>query len=190
MDFLRQTFLEQPFLVYLTAGMAELVTVAIYNKTRAPRARLMLALWPALALAVGLLAAAVETDHEKVRAVWDDVEATIAKSDVARLMSRVSDRFSAADLDKDGLRKLAEQAARRLPEGMLEFRNFRVEEAEAGRMTIGITAVCRPMQTSRWHVVFAREPDGQWRMLSAECVKPRGLNLRRAVAALKTATSL
>jgi predicted protein tyrosine phosphatase len=189
MDFLRQTFLEQPFLVYLTSGMAELVTVAIYNKTRAPRARLMLMLWPVLAIAVGLLAAAVETDHEKVRVAWDDVEVAIAESDVARLMSRVSDRFSVTRLNKDDLRDLAEEAGRRLPDGMLGFRNFNVEEAEAGQMTIGITAVCRPLQVSRWHVVFVCDPDGRWRMLSAECVKPRSLNLRQAVAALKAMTN-
>lgn len=191
MDVLREVFLESPVIVYLTAGLAELVTVGIWRQTRAPRARVMLAVWPALALAAGLVAHAVVTDREKVRATWDEIAAAIEASDVDRLMGNVADDFASKGLDRAALEALAKEAALHLAPRTLTIGQVAVDAVTPEAATVTLTAsYARSAQRTRWSLTFAPQADGAWRLTGVECTEPADLDLRQAVNLLKQARSL
>ena len=192
MEFLEHTFLEAPFLVYITTGLAELITVAIWQKTRAKRVLVMLVLWPAIAIAVAALAAAVQTDREKVHAAWTGIDQAIQAQDTARLMRNVAPDFQSTGLDRDGLERLAEQARAAMAPGSLKLSRLVIERIEGSQATATVIASYAhsgsPRAATEWALTFSPQPDVAWRLEGVACRKPRNLNLRSAVSQLKQIT--
>jgi len=186
MEFLKHTFLEAPFLVFITTGMAELVTVAVWQKTHARRVLVMLVVWPCVAVAVALLAAAVQTDREKITATWLDIESAIEAEDTDRLMRGIAEDFSSGGLDHEALRRLADEARTVMAPGAVRFDGFTLHEIADGKATATVRAVyIRGGYPTDWTLTFAAQPDGAWRLAGAECRRPATLKLRAAVNQLK-----
>ena len=191
MEFIRATLFESPLLIYMGLALAAMVTLAIWHQTRAPRARTMLGVWVALAGAVALTAALVQTDRERVLASWGGIEAAVAESDVEGVMAGISDGFSTEGIDKAAFRKLV-TAGRRLMGGSgVSFRGFTVEGIEKGRAEATVTAVFWPTQSvTQWQLTFVGDADGRWRIRSVDCTDPYDLTLRRAMSAVSSARGL
>lgn len=187
MDFIRETLFESPLIIYMALGLAEIVTLAIWHQTRAPRTLLMLLLWPALAAGAALTAALVETDREQVQAAWSGIETAVAESNVEAMMEGVSDSFSTEGIDKPAFGRFVAAARQLMGANGVGFRGFTVERLETARAVTRVTAFYWPTKTyTEWQLVFVREA-GRWRMQSAVCTQPRDLSLRHAMSIVSSA---
>ena len=152
--------------------------------TRAP-----CCLWPLLAIVAAIVAAAVETDREKVHSAWRDIEAAIDARDAARFMTHVADDFSSDRIDRAELDQLAKEASAELVDGRVNVRGFTIETLEAGKATTRFTASYEQgRQTSPWtdwQLTFAAGADGRWRLTGATCTAPRDLDIKGAIRQLK-----
>jgi len=188
MELLKNIFLEQPLPFYLVAGLAELITFAVWFSLRSRRTRILLAIWPAVALLAGSLAWLVETDREKVQACWAGIRAGIETRDAARVMANIAGDFRGDGLDKARLGILAESALPLLKKDEVAFQDFRIEDLTANyaktTLVVNYNGLGHPFP-SQWEVLLAPQPDGRWRVTSARCLQPSDLDLTGAANALR-----
>ena len=181
---MQRILFESPVTVYLMAGLAELITAAVWQRTRARRARVMLIVWPALAVGVGILAAAVTTDREKVEATWQRLTKAVNSGDAQGVMACIAEDFSADGMGKDELGEQVERAAQVLRPDEIQFLGHRIERLDDRSAEITITAIYRGVRgagRTRWSITFGPAADGAWRTTGASCLEPSSLTLRGAL---------
>ena len=180
---LKYLFLESPIGIYVLAGIAELITIAVWQNRRGRVALYLMAFWLVLAVGVGILAGTVDTGREKVRASWNGVRQAIKDRKVDGLMKHIADDFVSSGENKAQLGALAGQAFK--TNGPEDVSIGGGSLKEVGDTLIEVTVIARYVPArgypTRWLVTFKEQADGSWRIAAAQCLEPRGLTIRRAV---------
>jgi hypothetical protein len=190
MELLKHVLFEDPLLAYIVMAIATLITAAMWYRTRSRRSRILLAVWPLVAVAVGLLAALVETDREKVDRTWRQVDAAIVARDDIAAMRNIAEDFSADGFDKVELRKLAQfcNTALRPDEITTWFFTIKEIDGRSARATVAVfyNGSVHPFRTD-WELTFTPQRDGEWRISKAKCLAPEQFTLQAASSALRQA---
>ena len=179
---LTHLFLDDPWLIYFLLGLAELITLLVWWRRRTRRTAWLLAVWLAAAVAVGLLAWAVDTPTKKVTRTWAGIVAGIKQDDAKRVLDGIAENFSSARLTKADLAKMAPHVLPLYKGDALKFESFEIKEIR-GRTALAETAVTAQALPVRmvWQLKFGPEADGKvWRLTEATCIQPQGLTLREA----------
>jgi len=180
---LKYLFLESPIWIYVLAGIAELITIAVWQNRRSRLALYLMAFWLVLAVGVGILAGTVDTGREKVQVAWDGVRQAIKVRKVDGLMKHIADDFVSDRQNKAQLRALAEQAFK--TNGPEDVSIGGGSLNEVGDALIEVTVMARYLPArgypTHWLVTFKNQADGSWRIAAAQCLEPRGLTIRTAV---------
>ena len=180
---LKYLFRESPLWIYVLAGIAELITIAIWQSRRSRVALYLMAFWLVLAVGVGIMAAAIDTNGEKVRTAWDGARQAIEDRKVDGLMKHIADDFVGDGENKAQLGALAGQAFK--TNGPEDVSIGGGSLKEVGDTLIEVTVVARYLPArgylTRWLVTFKEQTDGSWQIAAARCLEPRGLTVRAAV---------
>ncbi|MGB2754270.1 MAG: hypothetical protein WBE00_04085, partial [Phycisphaerae bacterium] len=96
MDILKHLFLEDPLSLWIGLALAEIVTLIVWWQSRSRRAAIGLVAFPAAALAVGLVAWAVETDYERLVRTLEVMGRAADTGDAEALIERVSPEYQPA----------------------------------------------------------------------------------------------
>jgi hypothetical protein len=179
-------FLESPIWIYVLAGIAELITIAVWQNRRGRVALYLMAFWLVFAVCVGILAGTVDTGREKVQVAWDGVRQAIKDRKVDGLMKHIEDDFVSDGENKAQLRTLAGQAFK--TNGPEDVSIGGGSLNEVGDTLIEVTVMARYLPArgypTRWLVTFKEQADGSWQIAAARCLEPRGLTVRAAVQKL------
>jgi len=179
MDILRHLFLEDPLSLWIGLALAELVTFLVWWQSRSRRSAIGLAALPAAAIAVGLLAWAVETDFERLMRTLDVMASAVDSGDAEAFIERISPDYQNGRARREDLAAVVR----------LSLRHVRAKAAtptilwEDGRAVVRQTYLFRPAPGSRfdagqpfrdveWEGVFLPDADGEWRLRSAVATRP------------------
>ena len=179
---LTHLFLDDPWLVYFLLGLAELITLLVWRVRRTRRTAWLLAVWPVVAVAVGLLAWAVDTPTKKVTRTWGGIVAGIKQDDARKVLDGLAEDFSSARLTKADLAKMAPHVLPLYKGDALKFESFEIKEVHGRTATAEavVTVQTIPLRTV-WQLKFGSQADGKvWRLTEATCLQPQGLTLREA----------
>jgi len=183
---LEYLFLESPIWIYVLAGIAELITIAIWQSRRSRATLYLMPFWLAFAVGVGIMAGAIDTNGEKVRASWNDVRQAIKVRKVDGLMKHIADDFVSDGENKAQLRALAGQAFKTNGPEDVSIGGGSLNEVDDTQIELTVVARYLPARgyPTRWLVTFKEQADGSWQIAAARCLEPRGLTVRAAVSKL------
>jgi hypothetical protein len=186
MDILKHLFLEDPLSLWIGLALAEIVTLIVWRQSRSRRAAVGLAAFPAAAIAVGLLAWAVETDYERLVRTLDVMARAVDTGDAEALIERVSPDYQPASPRGVNGRARREDLAAVVRLGLRHVRATAATPTiqwEDGRAVVRQTYLFRPAPGSRfdagqafrdvvWEGVFQPDADREWRLRSAAAIRP------------------
>jgi len=197
MDILKHLFLEDPLSLWIGLALAEIVTLIVWWQSRSRRAAIGLVAFPAAALAVGLVAWAVETDYERLVRTLDVMARAADTGDAEALLERISPEYQpaspAGSTGREAWRPRGVNGRARREDlaavVRLGFRHVRATAAtptirwEDGRAVVRQTYLFRPAPGSRfaanqafrdvvWEGVFGPDADREWRLRSAVAIRP------------------
>jgi hypothetical protein len=179
MDILKHLFLEDPLSLWIGLALAEIVTLFVWWQGRSRRSAIGLAAFPAAAIAVGLLAWAVQTDYERLVQSLEVMARAVDTGDAETLIERVSPEYQNGRARREDLAAVVR----------LGLRHVRATAAtptiqwEDGRAVVRQTYLFRPAPGSRfdagqpfrdvvWEGVFQPDADREWRLRSAVAIRP------------------
>ena len=179
MDILKHLFLENPLSLWIGLALAEIVTLIVWWQSRSRRAAIGLAALPAAAIAVGLLAWAVQTDDERLVRTLDVMGRAADTGDAEALIERISPDYQNGRARREDLAAVVR----------LGLRHVRATAAtptiqwEDGRAVVRQTYLFRPAPGSRfdagqpfrdvvWEGVFQPDAEREWRLRSAVALRP------------------
>jgi hypothetical protein len=179
MDILKHLFLENPLSLWIALALAEIVTLIVWWQSRSRRAAIGLAAFPAAAIAVGLLAWAVETDYERLVRTLDVMAKAADTGDAETFIERVSPDYQNGRARREDL-AAAVQLGLRHVRATADTPTIRWED---GRAVVRQTYLFRPAPGSRfaanqafqdvvWEGVFQPDADREWRLRSAVALRP------------------
>ena len=179
MDILKHLFLENPLSLWIGLALAEIVTLLVWWQSRSRRAAIGLAAFPAAALAVGLLAWAVQTDYERLLRTLEVMGRAADTGDAEALIERVSPDYQNGRARREdlaaavrlGLRHVRATAATptiQWEDGRAVVRQTYLFRPAPGRATIGGQEALQVL----WEGVFAPDADREWRLRSAVAIRP------------------
>jgi hypothetical protein len=194
MDTVSFLVFEDPLTLWVILGLAEVVALVIWRRTRSRRAATVLVALPAAAVLLGLLALVVETDREAVLRSIGVMDRAVAAGDADAFLSRVSADYRTSDGGKDALAAAVRLglarvratpsapvlAPERTPQGERRFRvtqDYRFEPAPGSQ-----TPILPAWQRVTWEGEFQRDPDGEWRLVAATAVRPERFTAEEAAA--------
>ncbi len=181
---LSRLFLEEPWLVLFLLGLAEVITLLVWRVRRTRRAAWMLAVWPAVAVAVGVgvLAWAVDTPTKKVTRTWEGMVAAIKQNDSKKVLEGIAENFTSGRITKPYLTLMAPHVLPQYKGEALTFVSFEIKEVRDRTATAETVVIVQaaPLRMV-WELKFGPEADGVWRMTEATCVQPDGIMLRDAM---------
>jgi hypothetical protein len=182
MTMLSRLFVDEPWLVFFLLGLAEVVTLLVWRMRRTRRTAWLLAVWPAAAVGVGVLAWAVDTPTKKVTRTWAEIVVGIKQNDTKKALAGIAEDFSSGRLSKADLARMAPQVLPRYKGEALRFESFEIKEVRDRTATAEtvVTVQAVPMRMV-WELKFGPEADGVWRLREATCVQPEGVTLREAM---------
>jgi hypothetical protein len=174
-------FVDDPWLIYFLLGLAEVITLLVWWRRRTRRTAWLLAVWPAMAVAVGVLAWAVDTPTKNVTRTWAGIVAGIKQDDARKALAGIAEDFSSVRLTKSDLAKMAPHVLPLYKGESLKFESFEIKEIR-GRTATAETAVTAQALPVRmvWQLKFGPQADGVWRLTEATCLQPEGITLRDA----------
>jgi len=184
---------ENPITLWVVLGVIEIAALAVWQRTRSRRAVKVLVAMPAIAVAVGILSAAVATDYESVLRTIGAMDRAVVTGNADAFLAEVSSDYGSGAGDKAALAaavrlglasvRAAPSAAvlRRetTPEGEPRFRatqDYRLRPAPGSEMPIPPEWQC-----VTWEGEFRRDADGRWRLIAAVSVHPERLRAEEAV---------
>jgi hypothetical protein len=179
MDILRHLFLQNPLNLWIALGLAEIVTLIVWWQSRSRRAAIGLAAFPAAAIAVGLLAWAVETDYERLVRTLDVMARAADTGDAEAIIERVSPDYQNGRAQREDLAAAVRLGLRHV-RATADTPTIRWEN---GWAIVRQTYLFRPAPESRfaagqafrdvvWEGVFGPDADREWRLRSAVAIRP------------------
>jgi len=188
MDMLRHVLLENPLTLLIVLGVAEILALVAWRRTRSRRATAAAIALPAAALLVGLLALAVETDYERLMRTVETMARAADSGDAEAFIDRISPDYANRGARREDLaavvrtglacvRASADQPTLRWEDGRAV-----VQQTWDFRPAPGRPIVVEGQQRVRvlWEGVFAPDGDGEWRLRSAMALKPKRLTPEEA----------
>jgi len=194
MDTLTYLFFEDPTTLWILLGLAELIALILWAQTHSRRAVTALILFPVVAVLLGLLDFAVETDREAVLRSIATMDRAAAAGDAEAVIERISPDYRTDRFNKDAL-------AAAVRAGLSQVRvepsvpTLRKESAPAGTTVFRVTETYRfqPAPGSRmdvspewenvtWEATFKKDKDGQWRLASAMAIRPVQMTAEEAAS--------
>ena len=186
MDILKHLFLENPLSLWIGLALAEIVTLIVWWQSRSRRAAIGLAAFPAAALAVGLVAWAVQTDYERLVRTLEVMARAADTGDAEALIERISPEYQPASPRGVNGRARREDLAAVVRLGLRHVRATAATPTiqwEDGRAVVRQTYLFRPAPGSRfdagqpfrdvvWEGVFQPDADREWRLRSAVAIRP------------------
>ena len=188
MDILRHVFLENPLSLWGVLGVAEVVALVAWSRTRSRRATATAIAFPAAAVLVGLLAWGIETDYERLMRTLDVMARAADAGDAEAFLERVSPEYE----NRGARREDLEPVVRRGLECVRAKADAPTLRWEDGRAVVrqiwdfrpapGRPSVVEGQQAVRvlWEGVFAADSDGEWRLRSATALRPKHLTPEEA----------
>ncbi len=192
MDILRHLFLENPLGLWIVLGVAEVFVLVAWRRTRSRRATVAAIAFPAVALLVGLLAWAVETDYERLMRTLDVMARAADSGDAEAFIERISPDYENRGARREDLAAVVRlglacvRASTDRPTLRWEQNRAVVQQTwdfqpapgrpESRRAGIEGQEAVRVL----WEGVFAPDGDGQWRLRSAVALKPKRLTPEEA----------
>jgi hypothetical protein len=179
MEPLKTLFFENPFYVYVTLGVAELVLTAIWWERRTPRWRQVLLIPPVLAGLVLLVERLVVTDREQLLADVREIARGLEMHQSETLDRYLDDDFrgylGGREIDRKAAIETADQAVKGMGVSSVSLRDVEVQVNGATARMRGeawLTFQAPNIGVGRgrleWEVVW-RKRGGQWRI--AELVR-------------------
>ncbi|HUX00571.1 MAG TPA: hypothetical protein VMY35_06270 [Phycisphaerae bacterium] len=188
MDMLRHIFLENPLGLWIVLGVAEILALVAWRRTRSRRATAAAIALPAAALLVGFLAWAVETDYERLMRTVETMARAADSGDSEAFVERISPDYANRGARREDLAAVVRiglacvRASANQP--TLRWENGRavVQQTWDFRPTPGRPIVIEGQQRVRvlWEGVFAPDSDGEWRLRSAMALKPKRITPEEA----------
>jgi hypothetical protein len=196
MDFVSYLLFENPTTLWVILALAWLVTLILRRQTQSLRLGALLWVLPLIIVLLGILAHAVETEHESLLRTLRMMEQAADRGDQTAFMERVSDDYRTGTFGKEALaravriglahfRATASTPATQisaLPDGT---RVSRVTQEYTFRPAPGSQFPLPPQwQKVTWEGTFRKETDGQWRLTSAAATRPEPITAEDAAARL------
>ncbi|MBN2583669.1 MAG: hypothetical protein JXL80_11425 [Planctomycetes bacterium] len=182
---LKTLFLEQPVWLCVAAGIAELITIAVWQSRRTRGLACLMAFWIVFGIGVYVVATLVDTPREKVAKTWVEIRQAIRERQAEKLLSYVAEDFTTNGQDKAAMRQLTLVAFKTNgPEDVIISDGELIENDSQVDATV--IARYKPAERiiTKWQVTFKPGPDGQWRVSGLTCLQPRSMTLRSAVGKL------
>ena len=192
MDMLRHVLLENPLTLLIVLGVAEILALVAWRRTRSRRATAAAIALPAAALLVGLLALAVETDYERLMRTVETMARAADSGDAEAFIERISPDYVNRGARREDLaavvrlglacvRASADRPTLRWEDGRAVVQqtwDFRPAPGRPESRRAGIEGQQRVRVL--WEGVFAADGDGEWRLRSAMALKPKHLTPEEA----------
>jgi hypothetical protein len=187
-DMLRHILLEDPLPLWILCGLVAIACLAVWSRTRAFTPLAIAAGCVVAAGAVGLIAALVETDRERVQRSVSLIARAAESGDADRLIERISPEYKNGPYGKEELAFAVQQALKKVhitaddPIINMDDRQATVTqqyhfESAGGGQTL-------PYPPVTWEGKFAPDPDGQWRLRSATAIYPERMTPEAAARLL------
>lgn len=186
MDLMARLFLEHPWPIYLAAGLAEIILLILWRLRQTPNSAKALAIPPAAALAVGLLATLVTTDRERIERAIDTLAAAAVAGDARTVGDYIDPAYrDPAGADATAIRIAAERAlgAVDVTRCVVLSKEIEVRGSSAEARVKTFVDADAPVVVDRallieWRIRWRKRADDAappWRIISAEVVSPPGL---------------
>ena len=194
MDLIKYLLFEDPTALWVVLGVAWLVVLVLWRRSASPGLIRPLVVLPLAAVGFLALALLVETDHEAVLRSLDMMAQAADRGDAAAFLERVSPDYRTGSADKAAFSRAVEigfgqyravagkpvALLKTLEDGMRVFdvaQDYEFRPAPNGKMPL-------PPQWRNvaWEGAFAKDKDGQWRLISATAVKPERITAEEAAA--------
>jgi hypothetical protein len=180
MDILKHLFLENPLSLWIGLALAEIVTLTVWWQSRSRRSAIGLAAFPAAALAVGLVAWAVQTDYERLVRTLEVMARAADTGDAEALIERISPEYQNGRARREDLAAVVRLGLRHVRATATTTPTIQWED---GRAVVRQTYLFRPAPGSRfdagqpfrdvvWEGVFQPDADREWRLRSAVAIRP------------------
>jgi hypothetical protein len=196
MDLINYLLFEDPTALWVVLGVAWLVVLILWRRNHSPGLVRPLVVLPLAALGFLALDLLVETDHEAVLRSLDTMAKAADRGDATAFLERVSPDYRTGSSDKAAFgraveiglgqyRAVADKPATRLEtraDGKRVFvvtQDYEFRPAPEGKMPLS-----PQWRSVTWEGTFAKDKDGQWRLISATAVKPERITAEQAAAQL------
>ena len=187
MDFFRHLFFENPQTLWVLLGIGAILAGVVWRRMGSRHARTAAVVLAAAAVAIGILAWAVETDREKLLRSISTMNMAANDGPADAFIERISPSYRNGPLGKDHLAAVVRQAAMKLRASgeILKIdprdKDFLVTQVYHFRPAPNVHFLVPPeWQNVTWEGVFAKDPDGQWRLRSAVATHPRRITPEEA----------
>jgi hypothetical protein len=188
MGLLRHLVFENPTTLWVLMGIGAAISVAVWRKAGSERARAAAVAFIVGGVLVGVLAWAVETDHEHLVRTIDTMSAAAGTGRADVFVERISPLYASGTLGKDDLSRVVRlgleqvRATAEMPTITEQDGQATVTQAYVFRAAPGSLMVVPPQyERVVWEGVFAPDPDGEWRLRSAVATSPRRMAPEQAV---------
>ena len=187
MGLIRYLIFENPTTLWALLVIAAVACGTIWRRTGSRGCRAAGAACVAAGVLVGILAWAVETDHERLQRTLTTMNDAMTAGHAERFIERISPLYQSGALGKAALADVIRR-------GLTHVR----ADADTPTIAFGsgdavVRQSCRfypapgskmmlPPEAHRvvWEGVFAPDPDGEWRLRSATAISPRRLTPEQA----------
>ena len=195
MDLIRYLIFENPATLWILLVIAAVSSGTIWQRTGSRGCRAAAIACVAFGVLIGILAWAVETDHERLLRTLTTMNDAMAAGHAETFIERISPAYKSGNLGKDSLADVVRRGL-----------TFVRADAETPTIAFGsrdavVRQACRfypapgskmmlPPEAHRvvWEGVFAPDPDGEWRLRSSTAISPRRMTPEEAARYLPRVT--
>ncbi len=177
MEIMKGLLLEDPRSLWIALGIAEIVVLVLWSRLRPRWSLYVLFALPAVAVLLGLLDLAVETDYEAVCRSVRMMGRAARNRNVDAFVERISPQYASGRYRKEDLAGLVRFGMPQVDVSMPLRADVKMGEPGA---TVWHTYIIhsrpgarfRLHQAVKWEATFGEDPDGEWRLRAVIMVGP------------------
>jgi len=193
MDLVRYLLFENPLTLWILLGTATVVAALVWVRAGSSRAGIVARACAGAAVAVAVLAWAVETDRERLVRTLDTMASGVDRGNAEALIERISPAYRSGPSDKAALAAVVRVGLRQVrataetPVIVLRDREATVTQVYCFRAAPGGRAMPTGYDRVTWEGVFAPDADGEWRLRTVTATQPRRITPEEAARYLPRA---
>jgi hypothetical protein len=197
MNLLKHLLFEDPMALWILFAMVAVLAGVWWSRGGSRAALITVLAAVAAGVTVGLLAWLVETDYEKIERTLAVMARGVGTGDADKIIERVSPQYRNGLFTKD---MLATVIRRGMEEVRATVRQPTIVMAD-GQATVTQVYTFTPApgshakfptgdQPVQWEGGFARDPDGEWRLVWARATQPVRMTPEEAIVLLGAAKAM